>query len=92
MLNGLSFEIRFPGTFCAILGPSGAGKSTIADLLIRFLDPDGGRVTVDGWDLRDLRIEDVRRSVVLVDQSPHLMNGTIAENIAYAPRCEPRGH
>jgi ATP-binding cassette subfamily B protein len=83
VLKGVSFEIR-AGTFCAILGPSGAGKSTIADLLIRFLDPDSGRVMVDGQDLRDLRIEDLRRSVVLVDQAPHLLNGTIAENISYA--------
>lgn len=83
VLNGVSFEIR-AGTFCAILGPSGAGKSTIADLLIRFLDPDAGRVTADGRDLRDLRIDDLRRSVVLVDQAPHLVNGTIAGNISYA--------
>jgi ATP-binding cassette, subfamily B, bacterial len=83
VLKGVSFEIR-AGTFCAILGPSGAGKSTIADLLIRFLDPDSGSIMVDGRDLRDLRIEDLRRSVVLVDQAPHLVNGTIAENISYA--------
>jgi len=83
VLNGVSFEIR-AGTFCAIVGPSGAGKSTIADLLIRFLDPDSGRITVDGRDLRDLRLEDLRRNVVLVDQAPHVLNGTIAENISYA--------
>jgi ATP-binding cassette subfamily B protein len=83
VLNGISLEIQ-AGTFCAILGPSGAGKSTIADLLVRFLDPDAGRITIDGLDLRELRLEDLRREVVLVDQSPHIFNASIAENISYA--------
>jgi ATP-binding cassette, subfamily B, bacterial len=83
VLNGVSFEVK-AGTFCAILGPSGAGKSTIADLLVRFLDPDSGRITIDGADLRDLRLEALRREIVLVDQTAHLFNASIAENIAYA--------
>jgi len=83
VLNGVSFEIR-AGSFCAILGPSGAGKSTIADLLVRFLDPDSGRISIDGLDLRKLRLEDLRREVILVDQSPHLFNTSIAGNISYA--------
>jgi len=83
VLNGVSFTIP-AGTFCAILGPSGVGKSTIADLLVRLLDPDSGAVLLDGRDLRELRITDVREHVVLVDQSPYLFNATIAENIAYA--------
>ncbi len=83
VLNGVSFEVQ-AGTFCAIAGPSGAGKSTIADLLVRFLDPDSGRITIDGHDIRDVRLEDLRREVVLVDQVPHLFNATIAENISYA--------
>jgi ATP-binding cassette subfamily B protein len=83
VLKGVSCEIE-AGTFCAILGPSGAGKSTIADLLVRFLDPDAGRITVDGVDLRDVRLEDLRREIVLVDQSPHLFNSSIAENISYS--------
>jgi ATP-binding cassette subfamily B protein len=83
VLKGVSCEIE-AGTFCAILGPSGAGKSTIADLLVRFLDPDEGRITVDGVDLRMLRLEDLRREIVLVDQSPHLFNSSIAENISYS--------
>ncbi|MCU1259364.1 MAG: transporter related protein, partial [Bryobacterales bacterium] len=87
VLKGVSFEIP-AGTFCAILGPSGAGKSTIADLLVRFLDPDSGRITLDGVDLRDLRLGDLRREVVLVDQTPHLFNSTLAENISYSqPGC-----
>jgi len=83
ILNGVSFEVK-AGTFCAILGPSGAGKSTIADLLVRFLDPDSGRITVDGIDVRDLRLESLRGEIVLVDQTAHLFNASIAENIAYA--------
>jgi ATP-binding cassette, subfamily B, bacterial len=83
ILKGASFEIP-AGRFCAILGASGAGKSTIADLLVRFLDPDAGRILIDGVDLRDLKLEDIRREIVLVDQAPHLFHASIAENIAYA--------
>jgi ATP-binding cassette subfamily B protein len=83
VLKGVSCEIE-AGTFCAILGPSGAGKSTIADLLVRFLDPDSGRITVDGLDLRELHLEDLRREIILVDQVPHLFNCSIAENISYS--------
>jgi len=83
VLSGVSFTIR-AGTFCAILGPSGVGKSTVADLLVRLLDPDSGSISLDSHDLRDLRIKDVRDHIGLVDQSPYLFNATIAENIAYA--------
>jgi ATP-binding cassette subfamily B protein len=83
VLSGVSFAIR-AGTFCAILGPSGVGKSTVADLLVRLLDPDGGTVTLDGHDVKDLRIKDLRDHIVLVDQAPYLFNASIAENIAYA--------
>jgi ATP-binding cassette subfamily B protein len=83
VLSGVSFTIR-AGTFCAVLGPSGVGKSTVADLLVRLLDPDGGRVLLDGQDVRDLRIKELRDHIGLVDQAPYLFNATIAENIAYA--------
>jgi ATP-binding cassette, subfamily B, bacterial len=83
VLNGVSFEIG-AGRLCAIIGPSGAGKSTVADLLVRFLDPDAGRITADGLDLRDVRLGDLRKEIVLVEQTPHLFNSSIAENIAYA--------
>jgi ATP-binding cassette subfamily B protein len=81
VLKGVSCGIE-AGTFCAILGSSGPGKSTIADLLVRFLDSDSGRITVDGLDLRDARLEDLRREIILVDQVPHLFNCSIAENIS----------
>jgi len=83
VLKNVSFEIP-AGSFCAILGPSGAGKSTIADLIVRNLDPDQGRVLIDGRDIRCLSLEDLHKQVILVDQLPYLFNVTIAENIAYA--------
>ena len=72
------------GSKVLVTGPSGAGKSTFADLLVRFYDPDKGRITLDGVDLRDLEISDLRRAVALVAQDTLLMTGTIADNIRYA--------
>jgi len=83
VLDNLSFHVP-AGTICAILGASGAGKSTIADLLVRFYDPDSGTVRLDGRDLRELRLSDVRQSIVLLDQTPYLFRATARENIAYA--------
>jgi ATP-binding cassette subfamily B protein len=83
VLEDLSFRVA-PGTICAILGPSGVGKSTLADLLVRFYDPDAGAIRIDGRDLRDLPLEGVRRAVMLVDQAPYLFHATVRENIAYA--------
>ncbi|HXA48804.1 MAG TPA: ABC transporter ATP-binding protein, partial [Candidatus Acidoferrum sp.] len=83
ILSGLSFHVS-PGSICAILGPSGVGKSTLADLLVRFHDPSAGVIRLDGHDLRDLRLADLRREVMLVDQSPYLFQATVRENILYA--------
>jgi ATP-binding cassette subfamily B protein len=83
VLEDLSFRVA-PGTICAILGPSGAGKSTLADLLVRFYDPDAGAIRIDGRDLRDIPLADVRRAVLLVDQAPYLLHASVRENIAYA--------
>jgi ATP-binding cassette, subfamily B, bacterial len=83
VLEDLSFRVA-PGTICAILGPSGAGKSTLADLLVRFYDPDAGVIRIDGRDLRDLPLADLRHAVLLVDQSPYLFHASVRENIAYA--------
>jgi ATP-binding cassette subfamily B protein len=82
-LEHLSFRIR-AGEVLAIVGRSGSGKSTIADLLLRLLDPDAGVVRVDGHDLRSVRLDDLRRHVTLVDQEPCMFHATIAENIRYA--------
>ncbi len=83
VLDDVSFRIP-AGTVCAIVGPSGVGKSTIADLILRFHDPQSGVVKFDGRDARDWRVNDLRRAVALVDQSPFLFNASVAENIAYA--------
>ena len=83
ILRSASFRVA-PGETLAIMGPSGAGKSTIADLLVRFIDPDEGSIRLDGLDLREIALEDLRRHVVLVDQEPTLFHATLAENIRYA--------
>ncbi len=83
VLEDVSLEIP-AGSFCAILGPSGVGKSTLADLLVRYLDPDQGRILIDGRDIRRFRLADLRQQIVLVDQTPYLFHATIAENISYA--------
>lgn len=73
-----------PGSLCAIVGASGAGKSTLADLMVRYQDPVAGHILVDGRDLREYRLDDVRREIILVDQSPYLFNDTIGANIGFA--------
>jgi ABC-type multidrug transport system fused ATPase/permease subunit len=66
-----------------LVGETGAGKSTVTDLLARFYDPSDGRVTIDGVDLRDYRLADVRRAVSGVRQDAFLFNATVFENILY---------
>src|SRR5437667_297359 len=76
----LSFRVQ-PGERVAIVGPSGSGKSTIARLLLRFHDPDRGRVTIGGRDLRELSLEQIRSRVALVSQDTWLFHGTVEDNI-----------
>jgi ATP-binding cassette subfamily B protein len=83
VLDGVSLDVS-PGECVAIVGRSGEGKSTVADLLVRQLDPDRGRVLLDGVDLRVARLGDVRRHVLVVDQDPFVFNASLAENIRYA--------
>jgi ATP-binding cassette subfamily B protein len=83
ILKSVSFTVG-AGETIAVVGPSGSGKSTIADLMVRLLDPDEGRVLLDGVDLRRLSLDDLRRHVVLVDQAPVLFHASVAENIRYA--------
>jgi len=72
-----------PGETVALVGPSGGGKSTILSLLPRFYDVTGGAVTINGADVRALRIHDLRDHIALVTQEPFLFDDTIAANIAY---------
>ena len=67
----------------ALTGPNGAGKSTLAHLLMRFMEPDEGRILIDGTDIADLELGSLRRHIGLVAQNTLLLNGTVAENIAY---------
>ena len=83
VLDRVSLSVS-PGERVAIVGRSGEGKSTIADLLVRQLDPHDGRVVLDGVDVRTLRLNDVRRHILVVDQEPFVFNASIAENIRYA--------
>jgi ATP-binding cassette, subfamily B, bacterial len=83
VIEDVSFTIPV-GKVCAIVGPSGGGKSTLYDLLLRFYDPDSGSIRIDGSNLRELRLQDLRREVALVEQTPFLFRATIRENIAYA--------
>ncbi len=83
ILRGVDFEIR-PGTKVAVVGPSGAGKSTLARLLYRFFDVTGGRVTVNGQDLREVTQASLRSAIGIVPQDTVLFNDSIYYNIAYA--------
>ena len=82
-LDGLDLVLR-PGRRVAIVGPSGAGKTTVANVLVRFLDLDRGRMTVDGIDVGTLDQDDVRRLVGVAAQDAHLFDTTIAENVRLA--------
>jgi ATP-binding cassette subfamily B protein len=82
VLDDVSFSVE-PGTSVGIAGVTGAGKSTLMGLLTRFYDPGSGRILVDGVDLRDLRLSDLRRQFGIVLQEPVLFSTSIAENIAY---------
>jgi ATP-binding cassette subfamily B protein len=83
VLNGVSFCVR-AGSTAALVGASGAGKSTIANLLLRFWDPDTGSVQLDGVDLRRLRLDSLRSHVALVSQDTYLFNDTLEANIRLA--------
>jgi ATP-binding cassette subfamily B protein/subfamily B ATP-binding cassette protein MsbA len=82
VLRHISFKL-LAGTSAAIIGPSGAGKTTLLNLLPRFFDPESGAVLLEGVDLRDLRLEDLRAQVALVLQEPIILPTTVAENISY---------
>ncbi|HKV09081.1 MAG TPA: ABC transporter ATP-binding protein [Thermoanaerobaculia bacterium] len=83
VLQGVTFRIA-PGETLGVAGPTGAGKSTLIKLLLRLYDVTGGAVRLDGHDVRDLSMADLRRNIALVSQDVYLFHGTIRENIAYS--------
>ena len=82
ILNGISLYAK-PGQKIAFVGSTGAGKTTIINLVNRFYEIQGGTITYDGLDIRDIRKKDLRRSLSMVIQDTHLFTGTIADNIRY---------
>lgn len=82
IFKDLNFEIP-QGSNVAIVGPSGGGKSTIASLLLRFYNPNSGRILINGKDVSQMNAKSLRRKIGVVSQEPVLFSGTIAENIAY---------
>jgi ATP-binding cassette subfamily B protein len=82
ILNGINLEVK-PGQTLAIVGPSGAGKTTLMALLMRFYDPQEGRIRLDGVDLRKFKQSSLRRNIGTVLQDPLLFNDTVRNNIAY---------
>ena len=83
VLDGFSLRLE-PGARVALLGASGAGKTTVVNLLLRFLDPEQGRVTLGERDLRDYRQDDVRRAIAVAGQDSHLFSASIRENVRLA--------
>jgi ATP-binding cassette subfamily B protein len=89
VLHDISFDVPFAARV-GIVGRTGAGKTTILSLLTRFYDPDSGQILLDGVDLRDYKVADLRSQFAIVLQEPVLFSTTIAENIAYArPEASP---
>lgn len=83
VLDDVSLQVR-AGEVVAVMGTSGSGKSTLADVLLRVIEPDEGRVFLDGHDVRTLQLSDLRRHVALAEQSPFIFHASLGENIRYA--------
>jgi len=88
-LEEINFEVKF-GQIIALAGPSGGGKSTIVDLIPRFYDPTGGRILIDGNDLKDVELKSLRDLMGIVTQETILFNDTVYNNVAYGQSNFPR--
>jgi ATP-binding cassette subfamily B protein len=87
-LTDVSFEAQ-PGQIIAVVGPTGSGKTTLVNLIPRFYDPTSGQVLVDGTDVRELKLEQLRRAVSVIFQETFLFSASVADNIAYGrPQAE----
>lgn len=82
VLHGISFKVN-PGEIIALVGPTGAGKTTIINLIPRFYDVDSGEILIDGVNIKNYKLKELREAIGIVMQEPFLFNGTIFENIAY---------
>ncbi len=82
-LDGVSFEVK-AGQMIGLSGPSGAGKTTLINLIGRFYEVTSGSVTIDGYDIRDVKVKSLRDQISVVLQDPFLFHGSIADNISYS--------
>lgn len=89
LIQNLNLEVR-PNEMVAIVGPTGGGKTTLVNLLMRFYEPNGGAISIDGQDIAEMPRQEMRRRIGMVLQDTWLFEGTIAENIAYGKRDATR--
>jgi ATP-binding cassette subfamily C protein CydC len=90
VLKGVSFALQ-PGSRIAVVGPSGVGKSTLVNLAVRFWDPSQGTIKLDGQDIRNYALSDLRGAISVVDQNTHLFAGTLRDNLLVArPEASPK--
>jgi ATP-binding cassette, subfamily B, bacterial len=90
VLGDMDFDVE-AGSRVALVGLSGAGKTTVTSLIVRLYDPQGGRVLIDGYDIRDFTLKSLRDSITFVPQEPMLFRASVAENIGYGKAGATRG-